>query len=107
MYDFKGRTALVTGAARGIGRAISLELARGGATLALNDVNEAAAQECIDLCHKAGSPKARFYKFDVSSPSACDQAIDAIVAEFGGLAILVNNAGISIDALVMRVKDED
>jgi 3-oxoacyl-[acyl-carrier protein] reductase len=107
MYDFKGKTALITGAARGIGRAIALELARGGASLALNDVNEAAAQEAIDLAVKAGSPKAKFYKFDVADSAACDAAIEAIVGEFGGLHILVNNAGISIDALLMRFKDED
>ena len=107
MYDFKGKTALITGAARGIGRAIALELARGGASLALNDVNEAAAQEAIDLALKAGAPKAKFYRFDVADPAACDGAIDAVVSEFGGLHVLVNNAGISIDALIMRFKDED
>lgn len=107
MYDFKGKIALVTGAARGIGRAIALELARGGASLALNDVNEAAAAECIDLCQKAGSPKAKFYKFDVADSAACDGAVESVVSEFGGLHILVNNAGISLDALLMRFKDED
>lgn len=107
MYDFKGRTALVTGAARGIGRAIALELARGGATLALNDVNEAAAQECIGLCKEAGAPEARFYRFDVADSSACDGAVEAVVKDLGGLHILVNNAGISIDALLLRFKDED
>ena len=107
MYDFKGKTALVTGAARGIGRAIALELARGGASLALNDVNEAAAQEAIDLAEKAGAPKAKFYKFDVADSAACNAAIDSVVTDFGGLHILVNNAGISIDALIMRFKDED
>lgn len=107
MYDFKGRTALVTGAARGIGRAIALELARGGAALALNDVNEAAAQECIGLCKEAGAPEARFYKFDVADSAACDAAVEAVVKELGGLHILVNNAGISIDALLLRFKDED
>ena len=107
MYDFKGKTALVTGAARGIGRAIAIELARGGASLALNDVNEAAAAECIDLCQQAGSPKAKFYKFDVADPAACDGAVESVVSEFGGLHILVNNAGISIDALLLRFKDED
>lgn len=107
MYDFKGKTALVTGAARGIGRAIALELAKGGASLALNDVNEAAAKEAIELAEKAGSPKARFFKFDVSDSAACNAAVESIVSELGGLNILVNNAGISIDALIMRVKDED
>ncbi len=107
MHDFKGKMALVTGAARGIGRAIALELARGGASLALNDVNEAAAQEAIDLALQAGAPKAKFYPFDVAHAPACNAAVDAVVQEFGGLHVLVNNAGISIDALIMRFKDED
>jgi 3-oxoacyl-[acyl-carrier protein] reductase len=107
MYDFKGKTALVTGAARGIGRAIALELARGGASVALNDVNEAAAAEAVELAQKAGAPKAKFYKFDVADPAACDAAVEAVVAEFGGLHVLVNNAGISLDALLLRFKDED
>ncbi len=107
MYDFKGRTALITGAARGIGRAIALELAKGGANLALNDVNEAAANEAIALALAAGAPKARFYRFDVADSSACNAAIDSSVSEVGGLHVLVNNAGISIDALLMRFKDED
>ncbi len=107
MYDFKGKTAFVTGAARGIGRAIAMELAKGGASLAINDVNEAAGAEAVQALEQAGSPKARFYKFDVSDSKACDEAIDTIVKEFGGLDILVNNAGISIDNLLMRFKDED
>jgi 3-oxoacyl-[acyl-carrier protein] reductase len=107
MYDLKGKTALVTGAARGIGRAIALELARGGAALALNDVNEAAAKEAVDLALQAGAPKAKFYPFDVADAAACNAAVEGVVQEFGGLQILVNNAGISIDALLMRFKDED
>jgi 3-oxoacyl-[acyl-carrier protein] reductase len=107
MYDFKGKTALITGAARGIGRAIALELARGGASLALNDVNEGAAKEAIDLAQQAGAPQAKFYRFDVSDSAACDAAVESVVKDFGGLHILVNNAGISIDGLIMRFKDED
>ncbi len=106
-YDFKGKTALVTGGARGIGKAIALELARGGASLAINDVNEAAAAETIAEVEKAGAPKARFYKFDVSDPGACNGAVDAVLADFGTLDILVNNAGISIDGLLIRFKDAD
>jgi 3-oxoacyl-[acyl-carrier protein] reductase len=107
MYDFKGKTALVTGAARGIGRAIALELARGGANLALCDVNEAAAQEAVEQARQAGAPQARFYKFDVADSAACNAAVESVVSDLGGLHILVNNAGISIDALLMRFKDED
>ncbi len=108
MYDFKGKTALVTGASRGIGRAIAVALARGGARVALNYAgNEAAAKEALELVRKAGAERAQLHRFDVADPAACAQAVDAIVKEMGSLDILVNNAGIAIDQLVMRVKDED
>jgi len=107
-YDFKGRTALVTGASRGIGRAIAVALARGGANVALNYAgNEAAAQEALALAQAAGAPKAKLYRFDVADPAACAAAVEAIVAELGALDVLVNNAGIALDQLVMRMKDDD
>jgi 3-oxoacyl-[acyl-carrier protein] reductase len=108
MYDFKGKTALVTGASRGIGRAIALTLAQGHANVALNYAgNDAAAKEALDLCEQAGSGACRLFKFDVADPAACQQAVDGIVAEFGGLHVLVNNAGVAVDQLVMRLKDQD
>jgi 3-oxoacyl-[acyl-carrier protein] reductase len=108
MYDFKGKTALVTGASRGIGRAIAVTLAQGHASVALNYAgNEAAAKEALDLCEQAGSGRCRLYRFDVADPAACQKAVDDVVAELGGLHVLVNNAGIAVDQLVMRVKDED
>ncbi|HSN89583.1 MAG TPA: SDR family NAD(P)-dependent oxidoreductase, partial [Anaeromyxobacteraceae bacterium] len=108
MYDFKGKTALVTGASRGIGRAIAVALARGGASVALNYAgNEAAAAEALALCQKAGAAHARLFRFDVADPAACGAAVDAVVSEMGGLHVLVNNAGIALDNLVMRLKDED
>jgi 3-oxoacyl-[acyl-carrier protein] reductase len=107
-YDFKGRTALVTGASRGIGRAIAVALARGGATLALNYAgNDAAAQEALKLVLEAGAPKAKLYKFDVSDPAACNAAVESVIADLGGVDVLVNNAGIAVDQLIMRLKDED
>jgi 3-oxoacyl-[acyl-carrier protein] reductase len=108
MFDFKGKTALVTGASRGIGRAIAVALARGGASVALNYAgNEAAAAEALALCEQAGAAKARLYRFDVADPAACSRAVDSVVADLGGLHVLVNNAGIALDQLVMRIKDED
>jgi 3-oxoacyl-[acyl-carrier protein] reductase len=108
MYDFTGKTALVTGASRGIGRAIAVTLAQGHASVALNYAgNDAAAKEALDLCEQAGSGRCKLYKFDVADPAACQKAVDEIVAELGGLHVLVNNAGIAVDQLVMRLKDED
>lgn len=108
MYDFKGKVALVTGASRGIGRAIAVTLAKGGAKVALNYAgNDAAAAEALALVQQAGAPAAKLYKFDVADPAACAAAVEAVVADLGGLHVLVNNAGIAIDQLVMRVKDED
>src|SRR5574341_1176417 len=107
-YDFKGKAALVTGASRGIGRAVAVALARGGASVALNYAgNQAAAQEALRLVTAAGAPKAKTYRFDVGDPAACNAAVDAVIADLGGLDVLVNNAGIAIDQLVMRLKDED
>ena len=107
-FDFQGKTVLVTGASRGIGRAIAIAFGKGGASVALNYAgNAAAANEALALVQQAGAAKARLYQFDVADPAACATAVESVVADLGGLHVLVNNAGISIDQLVMRMKDED
>jgi len=108
VYDFQGKTALVTGASRGIGRSIAVALARGKARVAINYAgNQAAAEESLRLVREAGSPDARLFQFDVADAAAAGKAVDEVVSSMGGLHILVNNAGVALDQLVMRLKDED
>ena len=100
------QAAIVTGASRGIGRAIALELARRGATVIGTATSEAGAQAITAAFAEAGL-KGRGAVLNVNDASAAEALVDATVKEFGGLAILVNNAGITQDNLAMRMKDEE
>jgi len=101
------RVALITGAARGIGRAIALALAGPGLTLYLNDVavGEEAGKTRKEV--EARGADARLLPFNVADQAAVQQGIDRILQESGRLDILVNNAGITRDNLVMRLKEAD
>lgn len=107
MFDLSGKVALVTGASRGIGRAIVVALARAGAYVVVNYVgNEAAAAEALAEVEAAGG-KGELARFDVVDPDAVDAAVKRIVQTHGRLDILVNNAGVAIDQLLLRVKPEE
>ncbi|HEV3427879.1 MAG TPA: 3-oxoacyl-ACP reductase FabG [Paraburkholderia sp.] len=100
------QAAIVTGASRGIGRAIALELARQGATVIGTATSEAGAQ-AITAAFEAAGVKGRGAVLNVNDAAAAEALIDATVKEFGALAILVNNAGITQDNLAMRMKDDE
>ena len=105
--SMKGRTAIVTGGSRGIGRAICLELARRGANVVFSYAgNSAAAEETLNQLRAMGV-KAIALQGDVADAQAAKALVDAAVKELGGLDILVNNAGITRDGLAMTLKEED
>ena len=105
--DFAGKTAVVTGGSRGIGRAVCLELAKGGANVVLCYAgNESAAAETVSACETLGA-KALAVKCDVADGAQVKQLMDEAVKAFGRIDILVNNAGITRDGLLMMMKEED
>ena len=103
----EGKTALVTGASRGIGKAIALRLAEEGATIAINFAGNVAAAEEVKAAIEADGGKAILVQADVSDSAAVDAMVKTVVDNFGGIDILVNNAGITRDGLLMRMKEED
>ena len=102
-----GKTALVTGASRGIGRAIALCLAGMGAQVAINYAGNTAKAEETKAAIEAAGGKAEIFQADVSDAAAVDAMVKKVVDTFGGIDILVNNAGITRDGLLMRMKEED
>jgi 3-oxoacyl-[acyl-carrier protein] reductase len=103
----KGKTALVTGASRGIGRAIALELARQGVNVAVNFAGNAQKAEEVVSEIKALGVEAFAIKADVANSDEVTAMVKATIETFGSLDILINNAGITRDGLIMRMKEED
>lgn len=107
MAENEQKVALVTGGSRGIGRAIALRLAAEGAYVVVNYAkNREAAEDVVSSIEKAGG-RARVSGFDVSDFDTVQEEIENIVTELGGIHILVNNAGITQDTLIVRMKKED
>ena len=107
MSELEGRRALVTGGSRGIGRAICIELARAGASVAVNyNASEDAAREVVAAI-EAGGGTATALAGDIAESDQAAALVKAAAAELGGLDILVNNAGITRDGLLMRMSEDD
>ena len=99
----KEKTALITGASRGIGRAVAIALAEAGADVAVNYNHSATAAN--DVCGEARSlgVRARLYQADVAQPSDCERMIEKVIKDFGHIDILVNNAGINRDKSFLKM----
>ena len=106
MGMLEGKTAIVTGAARGIGAAIATRLANEGADIALCDLQADWLSETAEAVKAAGR-KVVCYSVDVSDSEGVNEVVGAVVAEFGGVDVLINNAGITRDGLMMRMSEED
>jgi 3-oxoacyl-[acyl-carrier protein] reductase len=105
--NLQDQVALVTGASRGIGRAIAQELARRGARVIGSATSEAGATAISGYLQEIRPSSGRGIVLNVNDAAQCDAAIESIQKEFNGLSILVNNAGITQDQLAMRMKDEE
>jgi NAD(P)-dependent dehydrogenase (short-subunit alcohol dehydrogenase family) len=106
MKNFTDRVAVITGAGSGIGRALAVDLAGRGARLALSDVDEVAVADTAARCEKLGA-QARGYQLDVSDRAAVTAHADQVVAEFGRVNLVVNNAGVALMATVEEMSYQD
>lgn len=108
MNELEGQTAVVTGASRGIGRAIAKELAKHGANVVINYArSEAEAISLADEIRSEFNGSAEIVQFDVSNEREVEAGFEKIFSKNGKVDILVNNAGIALDGLIVRTKSED
>ncbi len=107
MKLLEGKTALITGAARGIGKSIAMKFAQEGANVAFSDLNYDENMEVTEAELKALGVEAKGYASNAASLEDSEKLINDIVEDFGRLDILVNNAGITRDNLLMRMQEKD
>jgi 3-oxoacyl-[acyl-carrier protein] reductase len=106
MKLLEGKTALVTGASRGIGRGIALLFAQHGANVAFTYLSSVEKGEALEKELSAFGIKAKGYRSDAADFKAADELVNAVVADFGTVDVLVNNAGITRDTLLMRMSEQ-
>jgi 3-oxoacyl-[acyl-carrier protein] reductase len=105
MFDFRGKTAIVTGASRGIGAAAAVLFGRFGANVIINyNNNKAQADEVLDRITKNGG-QAKIFRADISKRAACQSMVNFAISQFGGVDILVCNAGIWKEAAIAEMSD--
>ncbi|MGE5567796.1 MAG: SDR family NAD(P)-dependent oxidoreductase [Rhodospirillales bacterium] len=104
-FTLDGKAALVTGSGRGIGRAIALRLAEAGAAVLVNDLDDAEASQTESLIRSCGG-KAERLAGDITAPEFSQRLVDAALAAFGGIDIIVNNAGYTWDNVIQKTTDE-
>jgi len=107
MKLLEGKTALITGASRGIGKAIAMAYARQGADVAFSDLKRDENMENVEQELSSLGVKAKGYASDASSLEASEKLVEDVLADFGSIDILVNNAGITRDGLLMRMEEKD
>lgn len=105
--QFEGRSAIVTGGTRGIGKAIALELAKRGANVAFNYAKSADEAEKLKAEIEALGVKALAAQCDVANTESSAEFVKQVIAEFGTVDFLINNAGITRDTLILRMKEDD
>ena len=106
MGNLKGKVAIVTGAARGIGAEIAKKLAANGADIAICDLKAEWCEETVQTVQALGV-KAKGYGVNVAASAEVDACVKAVIEDFGKVDIMVNNAGITKDGLLMRMSDDD
>ncbi len=104
--SYTGRTAVITGAGSGIGRALAIELAGRGARLALSDVDEPSVQSTVHTCRDLGAT-AHGYRLDVADRAAVHAHAQDVVGDLGAVHLLVNNAGVALHGPVSELTEED
>src|SRR5215475_12745519 len=105
MGQLDGKVAIVTGSGRGIGREVALRLARDGASVVVNDLDDAPARETIEMIEGLGG-KAVACNGDVTAADFGERIVDAAITQLGGLHVVVNNAGYTWDSVIQKMTDE-